>query len=70
MMVNWYYSEKLLLVTHGNDRNNTWRFWADIFESDSVTNFQKAVIYGSLTQRKIELCLSCVVQMRSKLVDQ
>ena len=34
------------------------------------TNFQKAVIYGSLTQRKIELCLSCVVQMLSKLVDQ
>ena len=34
------------------------------------TNFPKAVIYGSLTQRKIELCLSCVVQMLSKLVDQ
>lgn len=34
------------------------------------TNFQKAVVYGSLTQRKIELCLSCVVQMLSKLVDQ
>ena len=36
LMVNWYYSEKLLLVTLGNDRNNTWKFWADIFESDSV----------------------------------
>jgi len=34
------------------------------------TNFQKAVLSGSLTQRKIELCLSCVVQMLSKLVDQ
>lgn len=35
-----------------------------------MVQIAKKQLYGSLTRRKIKLCLSFVVQMLSKLVDQ